>query len=197
MPQPGSESRGVRLALAIGGLLLFFIPLLSVVLYVLLVSSFTQTAVLKPAADMASIAGALFWLALAWNSLVGDVRTGWIEGKWKLLLQSIGLFLFTPIFGWAVLQAFFAGPVSYVLHSVAGSESSTREVVVLRADDFGGRGCRNRIVLQNGALFWREELCGVSSDAVNQLRRGGRLRIQGTFSQYGIQLERYQVIDGA
>jgi hypothetical protein len=190
-------SRSVRVALAALSLLLFFLPLLCFVPFIFMASDFTPTSTLKPIADLVSLAGALGFIVLIWPSLMGEIRASWTEGKLKPLLQSSALFALTPLFGWAVLQAFFSGPVSYGLHRLNSSEVSVREFPAARADDFGGRKCRNRVILEDGPLFWQQVVCGLSSDAIDKLRRGGRLRIEGTFSQYGLQLSRYQIVGDA
>jgi hypothetical protein len=190
-------SRSVRVALAALSLLLFFLPLLCVIPFIFMASDFTPTSNLKPMADSVSVAGAVGFIVLIWPNLIGEIRASWVEGKLKPLLQGGVLFAFTPLFGWAVLQAFFSGPLSYGLHRLSTSEVSVRELPVARADDFGGRKCRNRVILEDGPLFWKQVVCGLPTDAIDKLRRGGRLRVEGTFSNYGLQLSRYQIVGDA
>jgi hypothetical protein len=190
-------SRSVRIALAALSALLFFLPLLCVIPYIFLATDFTPTKDLKPLADLISGAGAIGFIVLIWPSLVGEIRASWIEGKLKPFLQASALFAFTPVFGWAVLQIFFSGPVSYGLHRLSASEVSVREFPVARADDFGGRRCRNRVILEEGPMFWQQVVCGLPAEAIDKLRRGGRLHIEGTFSKYGLQLSRYKIAGDA
>jgi hypothetical protein len=190
-------SRNVQIALAVFSLLLVFVPMLCVIPYIFMAEDFTPTSNLKPMADFVSIAGAVGFIALIWPSQVDEIRASWTDGKVKALLYGIALFAFTPLFGWALLQAFFAGPLSYGLHRLSGPGVSIQEFPVARADDFGGRKCRNRVILEDGPLFWQRVVCGLPSDAVDKLRGGGRLRIEGTFSQYGLQRSRYQIVGDA
>jgi hypothetical protein len=190
-------SRSVRIALAALSLLLFFLPLLCIIPYAFMASSFTPTSALKPVADLTSVAAAVGYIALIWPTLVGEIRASWAEGQLKPFLQASALIAFTPVFGWAVLQAFFSGPLSYGLHRLSTSEVSVQEVHVARADDFGGRKCRNRVIIEEGPLFWQRTVCGLSTDAIERLRRGDRLRIEGTYSRYGLQLSRYMVVGDA
>ncbi len=185
------------MALAAAGLILFFVPLLCLIPYYFVEKGFSPTDALKPPADLFSYVAALGYIAIIWPSTISDVRAAWIDRKPKPLLQGVGLVVLTPVFGWAVLQAFFSGPLSYLLHNVHSSEASVRTVAVVRADDFGHSRCRNRAILEDGAMFWRTIVCGLSAEALEQLRRGGQMRIEGRFSRYGMQVQRYTVVGAA
>lgn len=91
---------------------------------------------------------------------------------------------------------FFAGSLSYLLHHADAPVYSIKVLVVLRADDFGGRGCRNRAILEGSdSLVWRPTLCKVPSYAVVKLRRGGLVKVQGVFSSYGTQARYYALAE--
>jgi hypothetical protein len=191
------KSLVARLAFAAVSIFFFFVPSLCIIPYIHLEAGFTPTDALKSTADLVSYIAALGYIAIMWPSIISDVRSNWKNRKLKQSLQGFGLLVFAPIFGWGILQGFFSGPLSYYLHKQNTSDLSTRQVAVIRADDLGGKHCRNRAIIQEKAIFWDIVVCGISSEAVERLRRGGQLSIEGTFSVYGMQVQRYIIVDGA
>ena len=191
------KSLVARLAFAAVSIFFFFVPSLCIIPYIHLEAGFTPTDALKSTADVVSYIAALGYIAIMWPSIISDVRSNWKDRKLKQSLQGFGLLVFAPLFGWVILQGFFSGPLSYYLHKQSTSDLSTRQVAVIRADDLGGNHCRNRAIIEEKAIFWDIVVCGISSEAVERLRRGGQLSIEGTFSVYGMQVQRYIIVDGA
>jgi hypothetical protein len=174
-----------------------FLAILCNVIFIFSAPAFIPSARLKPLADVSAVAVALLFAVFFSRDVVARVQG---DRSFKGKLRGAFLALFTPFFIWAMLQEFFAGPLSYLLHrfEASPSEYSTRELVVVRADDFGGRRCRNRALLEGSEnLIWKPTLCGIPRDAVVKLRHGGVVKVQGTFTSYGIEGHYYALVGGA
>jgi hypothetical protein len=193
--RPTPRWRPAQVAQATWALFFFLVPAVSYIAFVLGVTGFVPTLRLKPLADAAAVAVALMYAAMLGPLFLRQLRSGWQRKNYKSVTQSAALAGFAPFAGWCLTQVFFAAPASYALHRMQNVAVTTTEVVALRADDLGGRRCRNRAVLNQERFFWRRELCGISEEAVVKLRRGGRLGVQGTVTSYGMQVQRYAYSD--
>lgn len=179
---------------ALAGLLLFFLPLLALIPFWLLVDGFIPSIKLRQAAGLFAVFSGAVFLALLWSTQVQETKEHWAASRKRQAIQSLALLAYAPLLGVAIGYSFVHGPLNYVLHnmSISGQKQVTEHVV--GADDFGGKKCRNRALLENDRLLWQRQVCGISDDAVAKLRRGGYVQLEGSMSTYGIHVQRYAVV---
>ena len=179
---------------ALAGIFLFFLPLLALISFDILVDGFIPSIELQQAANLfAAFIGAAF-LALLWPIQIKEIKKHWTASRKRQTIQSVALFAFAPLFGAVIGQSFVHGPLNYLLHNLSTQTSGEFAEHVISADDFGGRKCRNRALLENNRMLWHRQVCGISDDAVMRLRRGGHVQLEGTKSRYGIHARRYAVL---
>jgi hypothetical protein len=179
---------------ALAALLLFFIPALALIPFWLLVDGFIPSVELRHTAGLFAAFTGIAFLALLWRTQIQEVKNHWASSRKRQSLQSVAFFAFVPLFGVAIGYGFVHGPVNYSLHYMSAPTEGNVNARVISADDFGGRRCRNRALLENNRLLWHRQVCGISDDAVERLRRGGYIQLEGTTSQYGMHVQRYAVV---
>jgi hypothetical protein len=150
---------------------------------------------LKPVADIVAIVVAFIYVMKLGPSRLRELLLYWEVKNWKKAIHSAFSLAFAPLMGWCLMQVFFAAPASYILHRSQTTTAANAELAVVYADNLGNRQCRNRAVLNHEPFFWRREVCGISEEAVAKLRRGGRISVQGTITNYGMQIRRYAYRD--
>lgn len=185
----------VQIIQGFSSLLFFFIPCFSYIAYSIGVTGFVPTLQLKPVANVVAVISAFIYAFMLWPSTYRELSSSWTKKDIKAIIKNGAFLIFGPFMGWAMAHVFFVAPVSYSMHQMQSKPVTSNELKVVYADDFGGRGCRNRAVLNNETFFWRREVCGISDAAVVKLRRGGWLNVEGTVSEYGMQVQRYIVSD--
>jgi hypothetical protein len=176
---------------------LFAIVVVCNLVFLLFSSDFIPTTYLKEVADV-SVAILLVFLVFAFSGeAVSRIKEKYANGSLKSAIGTTSTVLFFPIFVWAMIHVFFAGPLSYVLHLTHVSGGSVgKDLTVLGADDLGGRGCRNRAILKGtSSLFWKPTLCSIPGSSVDKLRRGGVVKVRGTFTEFGAQVTYYALVE--
>jgi hypothetical protein len=175
-------------------LFLFFLPLLALIPFWLMVEGFIPSLALRTTAGIYAILTGAAFVGLLWPAQVREIKGHWAAARTRQTIQSISLLAFTPLFGTAIGYGFVHGPLSYALHNMSTSKLENVTEHVISADDFGGRRCRNRALLEGNSVLWHRQVCGISDDAVTRLRRGGSVQLVGSLSRYGIHVQRYAVV---
>lgn len=178
---------------ALAALLLFFIPVLSLIPFWVFVDGFVPSMNLRPEANIFGIFAGLAFSALLWRTQIQEIKEHWFESRRIKAFKVVALIPFVPLFGAAIGCGFVHGPVNYALHSMS-SHTVEQVTVHITSADHGGRRCRNKVLLEGDQLLWERKICGLSEDAVNQLHRGGYMQLQGTLSPYGMHVRRYAVV---
>lgn len=179
---------------ALAALLLFFLPMLALIPFWLFVEGFIPSIELRPAAELSAVFTGATFLALLWRPQIHEIKGNWAASHRRRAIEATALLVFTPFFGAAIGHGFVHGPLSYVLHNINASGLEKVMEHVIRADDFGGRSCRHRALLENDGLLWQRQLCGISAEAVTRLQRGGHVYLEGSVSRYGIHVKRYALV---
>jgi hypothetical protein len=186
--------RLLEVALGIWAILFFFLPVVLCMAFWLGTTGFVPLPRLRPIAELVSLAVAAVYAVALGPQFYRLAKPAWLSGRYKDTLANAAMVVFSPFFGWCIVQGFFAGPVSYAFHRLNASIPAEVQLTVVAADDTGGRRsgrCRKKALLNHERFFWRQAVCGIDDRTVDKLRNGGQLKVLATFSDYGILVTRH------
>lgn len=106
------------------------------------------------------------------------------EGKWAILV------LIGPIFGFALgYQVLFAIPM---MMAVVNGHAVEYQYTVWAVKPHGSKHCRSKITLEETPLLFNS-LCGVSSEIINSVARGAKIKVAGRGNSLGVFPQRLTV----
>ena len=98
---------------------------------------------------------------------------------------------------WFIFLIFFYtfmfGPVSLLMHRLTSKTSETMSQEISGVSTNGKRFCRNSVELTGNSILWQRHVCGMSRTSVESLKPGEQIEISGTVSDFGIEVERFDV----
>ncbi len=99
------------------------------------------------------------------------------EGKWAILV------LIGPIFGFALgYQVLFAIPM---MMAVVSGHDIEYQYTVWAVKPHGSKHCHSKIILEETPLLF-DSLCGVSSEIMNSVAKGAKIKVAGRGNSLGV-----------
>jgi hypothetical protein len=171
-------------------LLCFFMPMISMILFLLFVDGFVPDQRLAPWSKWyGMLAVALIALPL-YRKISNDLAsTALIRDRISILLQGGGAF-FLVFFA---SYTFTHQGLAYALHKISLPE----KIVFIESVQGAGAGhkyCRNRLDLVGNSFGFQRALCGVKAEYIEKSKPGDKIEIYGYKSDWGFQSDAYRYV---
>jgi len=175
------------------GIFGFFIPAVSVIVYVILVKRFLPSGRLVTISEFLSSAVAVLFLVVLTPQQVARFKAASESGDLGKQAKSLIMFFIVPAFGFFMFHMFLTMPVTYVLHVWSTSQQVVR-IEKVTVVPFSLRSCNRALELEGSTFLMPQRICGIAPDLYGAIKRGGTLKVEGLASKYGITVQQYQVV---